>query len=60
MTVRHITIDFAGRIYEVAGLVDRFAKDTDLVEEAVACVIKLDANHWVPTETSDVPIYTVH
>ncbi len=60
MTIRHITIDFAGRIYEVTGLVDRFAQDTNNPDEAVACVIKVDADHWVPTETDLVPIYTVH
>lgn len=56
----HITIDFAGRIYEVTNLVDRFAKDTHYPDEAVTCVIKLDADHWVPQDTEFVPIYTVH
>jgi len=60
MTIRHITVDFAGNIYEVTNLLDRFAHDTSIASEAVACVVKLDANHWVPKDTDDVPIYTVH
>lgn len=60
MTPRYITIDFCGRVHEVTNLYDRFGNDTTDPRLAATCVIRLSANEWVPGDTDDVPIYTVH
>jgi hypothetical protein len=60
MAIRHITVDYAGNIYEVTNLMDRNARDTDIAAEATACVIKLGEDRWLPEDTANVPIYTVH
>lgn len=59
-SVRHITVDFLGRIFEVTNMYDRFANDTDDPALATACVVRLPDGHWVSATTDDVAIYTVH
>lgn len=58
--IRRITIDAYANVYEVSGLIDQFGKDTEDPILAVTCVIKLAHDRWLPQETIDIPIYTVH
>jgi hypothetical protein len=57
---RHITIDPSGRIYEVAHMYDRHARDTLDPALAVTCVVHLHDGRWWSADVADAPIYTVH
>jgi hypothetical protein len=60
MTIRYVTVDPFGRVLEVANLFDQFAEPTQDPVLASTCVIKLAEDRWLPADTDDVPIYTVH
>lgn len=60
MSIRYVTVDWAGHIYEVSNLFDRFAQPTLDPDLAVSCVIKLADNKWHDATTDGLPIYTVH
>jgi len=60
VTPRYITVDPFGRIYEVTNLFDRFGQDTTDPARASTCVIMISKDNWLPSDATDVPIYTVH
>jgi hypothetical protein len=60
MTLKHITIDPLGRIYEVTNLFDKKGEPTCDPQLASSCVVMLSKTEWLPQDADDVPIYTVH
>jgi hypothetical protein len=57
---RYVIVDPFGHIYEVTDLFDQFGERTLDPRLASTCVIRFDADHWLPQNADDVPIYTVH
>lgn len=60
MSLRYITVDPFGRIFEVHDLLDRFTKPTRDPALAAWVMVKVTEDHSVEQHTNDVPVYTVH
>ena len=60
MSLKHITVDPFGRIFEVTNLFDKRGEPTRDPALAASCVIMLSKDEWLPQDADDVPIYTVH
>lgn len=60
MTIRRITVDPCGRLYEVTNMFDRHANPTEESAIASTCVVKLADDRWMDHDAVDIPIYTVH
>jgi len=60
MSIRYVTYDYAGHVYEVVNLFDIHGEPTTEPTKVSTCVIKLDDDHWLPQDADCVPIYTVH
>lgn len=59
-TIRRVTIDPCGNIYEVTNMFNMFGNDTEDPGLATACVVHTPDGRWHSLPTDDVPIYTVH
>jgi hypothetical protein len=59
MTIRHITVDSLGRIYEITNMFDRHSEPTEDPAAAVSVVIRQGDSHW-EADAEHAPIYTVN
>lgn len=60
MSIRYITIDFAGNIYPVERMLNRNGEPTAEPTEVAAAIMQTGPNHWSEIDPDYVPIYTVH
>jgi hypothetical protein len=58
-SIRHITIDPWGNIWDVVSMLDRCGHRTSDPTLASTCVVCWKGE-YVPQDCDDVPIYTVH
>jgi hypothetical protein len=60
MSIRYLTIDSLGRIYNITDLFDMFGNDTIDPALAHTCVVETEEKSFKPLPTDDIPIYTWH
>lgn len=60
--MKYVAVDAVGKTFSIVSMINRDEEEIENIEEAVAMVIQLAEDQWLPVAAGECPfsIYTVH